>query len=88
MANNPSALKRVRQTQVRTLRNKALKTRVKTLRKGIDTAVAGGDRSVIDKAVSEYSSAVDRATKNNLFHRNKAANLKQKAAAAAKVSAN
>lgn len=88
MANNPSALKRVRQTQTRTLRNKALKTRVKTLRKSIDAAVAGGDRSAIDKAVSEYTSAVDRATKNNIFHRNKAANLKQKAAAASKASSN
>lgn len=88
MANNPSAIKRVRQTTTRTLRNKALKTRVKTLRKSIDTAVAGGDRSAVDKAISEYSSAVDRAAKNNIFHRNKAANLKQKAVAAAKASAN
>lgn len=88
MANNPSALKRVRQIETRTLRNRVVKTRVKSLRKKIDEAVEKGDRESIDKAIAAYSSAVDRAAKKNLFHRNKAANLKSKAVAFAKRAAN
>ncbi len=84
MANNPSALKRVRQNEVRTVRNRVFKTKVKSLRKKIDTAAESGDEKAIAEALSTYSSAVDRATKKNIFHRNKAANLKSKAAAAVK----
>jgi small subunit ribosomal protein S20 len=84
MANNPSALKRVRQIEKRTADNRVLKTKVKNLRKGIDTAVEGGDDKAISEALSKYSSAVDRAAKKSIFHKNKAANLKSKASAAIK----
>ncbi len=87
MANNPSALKRVRQIETRTASNRVLKTKVKNLRKGVDDAAASGDQKATSEALSRYSSAVDRAAKNNIFHRNKAANLKSKAAAAAKLAA-
>lgn len=87
MANNSSALKRVRQIEKRTATNRVLKTRVKNLRKGVDEAVAGGDDKAISEALSLYSSAVDRAAKKSIFHKNKAANLKSKAAAAAKPAA-
>ena len=86
MANNSSALKRVRQIEKSTANNRALKTKVKNLRKGVDTAVEGGDDKVITDALSQYSSAVDRAAKKSIFHRNKAANLKSKAAAAVKAA--
>lgn len=86
MANNPSALKRVRQIEKRTASNRVLKTKVKNLRKGIDTAVEGGDDQAISEALSKYSSAVDRAAKKSIFHRNKAANLKSKAVAAVKAA--
>ncbi|MDP0489638.1 MAG: 30S ribosomal protein S20 [Verrucomicrobiota bacterium JB023] len=87
MANNPSAIKRVRQTERRTLRNRATKTLVKTLRKKLEEAVEAGDKDAIGQAVSKYSSAVDRAAKRSIFHRNKAANLKSKAVKLAKTSA-
>ena len=86
MANNPSALKRVRQIEKRTANNRVVKTRVKNLRKGVDEAAAGGDEKAIAEALSRYSSAVDRAAKKSIFHRNKAANLKSKAVAAAKAA--
>ena len=87
MANNSSALKRVRQVEKRTASNRVLKTKVKNLRKSIDEAAAGGDDKVISEALSNYSSAVDRAAKKSIFHRNKAANLKSKASAAVKAAA-
>ena len=86
MANNPSALKRVRQIETRTASNRVFKTKVKNLRKGIDEAAASGDDKAISEALSRYSSAVDRAAKKSIFHRNKAANLKSKAAASIKAA--
>jgi len=80
MANTKSAQKRSRQTIVRTERNRAEKSRVKTLRKKALTAIAAGDKAAAATAVSEFTSAVDKAAKRNLIHPNKAANLKSKAA--------
>ncbi len=82
MANTKSALKRVRQTEVRTERNRADKTRMKTLRKKTLSAVAAGDAPTAASAASTYASALDKAAKRNLIHPNKAANLKSKTAKA------
>jgi small subunit ribosomal protein S20 len=86
MANHLSAFKRVRQTESRTAANRVVKSRVKTLRKRIDDAAESGDEAAISKAIASYSSAVDRAAKKNIFHRNKAANLKSKAVASVKAA--
>ncbi len=82
MANHKSALKRVRQTKVRTERNRTRKTAIKTLRKKTLAAVAAADKPVASQSLSEFSSAVDKAAKKGLIHKNKAANLKRKAAKA------
>jgi small subunit ribosomal protein S20 len=82
MANTKSALKRVRQTKVRTERNRAAKSRLKTIRKKALTAIASGDKEAAAKAVSEFSSVADKAAKTRLIHPNKAANLKSKTAKA------
>lgn len=78
MANTKSALKRVRQTIVRTERNRAEKSRIKTLRRRTLAAVASGDKDAAAAASNAFSSAVDKAAKRNLIHPNKAANLKSK----------
>ena len=82
MANTKSAQKRVRQTEVRTERNRADKTRIKTLRKKALAAVAAGDKPAAVAAASSFASAVDKAAKRNLVHPNRAANLKSKTAKA------
>ncbi len=82
MANTKSALKRIRQTVKRTARNRAEKSRIKTLRKKALNAIAAGDQPAAVVAASELSSAVDKAAKRNLIHRNKAANIKSKTAKA------
>lgn len=87
MANNSSALKRVRQIKARTDRNQALKSKVKSLRKKTIVAAESGDKEGAQKSLRQFSSAVDRAAKRNIFHKNKAANLKAKAAAAVKAGA-
>lgn len=78
MANSKSALKRVRQIETRTARNKSLTSRMKTLRKKAVENANAGDKEAAQKAFSEFSSAVDKCAKNNIIHANKAANLKSK----------
>jgi small subunit ribosomal protein S20 len=87
MANSKSALKRVRQIKRRTDRNKVLRTQVKSLRKKSVEAAQAGKTDEAQAALKELSSAVDRAQKKGVFHRNKAANLKSRAAKALKTSA-
>lgn len=80
MANHPSALKRVRQTKTRTERNRQRKNAIKTLRKETLAAVAQGDGAAASQSLSKFSSAVDKAAKKGMIHKNKAANLKRSAA--------
>lgn len=80
MANHKSALKRVRQTKTRTERNRQRKETIKKLRKETLAAIERGSAEDATKSFSQYSSAVDKASKKGLIHRNKAANLKSKAA--------
>jgi len=89
MANTKSALKRDRQTKTRTARNRAAKSRVKTLRRKVSGALESGDTEAVDSAMREFTSTVDKAAKTGVIHKNKAANLKSRAArriAAAKAS--
>ena len=78
MANSKSALKRVRQSEIRTTRNKSLTTRMKSLRKKTLVAAEAGDKEAAQQSFSEFSSAVDKCAKKNIIHKNKAANLKSK----------
>ncbi len=82
MANHKSSIKRARQTIVRTERNRAEKSRLKTLRKKALAAIASGDKAAAAAASSMLSSVADKAAKRNLIHPNKAANIKSKAAKA------
>jgi small subunit ribosomal protein S20 len=80
MANTHSAIKAARKAIRLTVRNKALSTRLKTLRKKLDEAVAGKDAAAAKAAGIAYVSAVDRAVKSGVVHRNAAARAKARAA--------
>jgi small subunit ribosomal protein S20 len=86
MANSKSALKRVRQNKRRTDQNKTLRTKVKSLRKTTVEAAEAGKAEEAQATLKELASAVDRAQKKGLFHKNKAANLKSKAVKALKAA--
>ncbi len=77
MAHHLSAKKRIRQTESKRVRNKyyARSTRnaVKKLR---DTS----DKKAASEQYSEVVSMLDKLAKNNVIHKNKAANLKSKLA--------
>ncbi|MDP3073278.1 MAG: 30S ribosomal protein S20 [Opitutaceae bacterium] len=81
MANTKSAIKAARQAERRAARNRAVKTRIKTLRKKLDTLLAAKDVAAKDVAAT-YASAMDRATKSGVVHRNAASRAKSHAAKA------
>ena len=54
MANIKSAKKRIKVTAVRTERNKAIRSKVKTAMKKVEKAVAGGDKAAAAEAKTCY----------------------------------
>ena len=86
MANTKSAEKRVRQIAKRTERNRATKSRIKTLQKKAVSAAGQGNSDEALKTLQEFTKAVDKATKRNIFHKNNAANLKSRTNKAVKTA--
>ena len=68
MANHPSAEKRNRQRIVRTARNRAVTSSVRTLVKRVRAAIAAKDKAAAAKALKEATSALDRAASKGVFH--------------------
>jgi small subunit ribosomal protein S20 len=75
MANHKSALKRIRQTATRTLRNKY---QHKTTRNAILALRNSSDKKEAGAMLPKVSGMLDRLAKRNIIHNNKAANLKSK----------
>ena len=75
MANHKSALKRIRQTATRTLRNKY---QHKTTRNAIKALKASTEKKEAAAMLPKVSGMVDKLAKRNIIHNNKAANIKSK----------
>ena len=73
MANIKSAKKRILVTEVRTLRNKSIKSKVKTLVKKVEAAVAASDKAAASAALAEAVVAIDKAAAKGVYHKNTAA---------------
>ena len=80
MANTKSAIKAARKSTRNAARNQATKTRLKSLSKAVKKAAAGTDVEATRAAAIAYSSALDKAVKSNVIHRNAASNHKSKSA--------
>ena len=80
MANTKSAIKAARKTVRLTARNKATKTRLKTLHKKFLAAAQGEDKEAAKTAANDYAAAMDKATKSGVVHKNAAARAKSKTA--------
>ena len=72
MANIKSAKKRILVTKTRNERNKAIKSAVKTAIKKVDAAVAAKDKEAASAALLAATSAIDKATKKGVYHKNNA----------------
>lgn len=81
-----SAIKRVRQTTVRTARNSITKRGLKQARRTLDAALTQKSTKDLSKLLSEVQSELDTAVKKNLIHKNQAARVKARYARAAKAA--
>ena len=68
MANHPSAEKRNRQRIVRTARNRAVTSAVRTLVKRVRAAITAKDDAAAKKALLDATVALDRAAGKGVFH--------------------
>ena len=73
MANTKSAAKRARQTARRSLRNRSVLTRLRTMQKRTRAAAAPET-----KEVRSLISAIDKAAKRGIMHRNTARRRKSR----------
>jgi small subunit ribosomal protein S20 len=82
MANIKSQIKRNRQNEERRLRNKSVKSSLKTASRKLREAVASGDREAAEIALRNASKAYDKAASKGVVHPNNAANHKSRMAKA------
>jgi small subunit ribosomal protein S20 len=74
LANHKSALKRVRQDEVRRLRNKATKTRVKNITKDVREAASSNEnKESFLKNLNTAKSIIDKSAKKGVIHKRTAA---------------
>ncbi len=72
MANHKSALKRARQNEVRRLRNKGYKTRVKKAIREVRTAIAEKSEEQARENFVKAVSIIQKTTSKGIIHKNQA----------------
>ena len=75
MANHKSALKRIKQTETKRLLNKY---KHKTARNAVRDLKNTTDKKAAIAMLPKVSGMLDKLTKTNIIHKNKAANIKSK----------
>jgi small subunit ribosomal protein S20 len=78
MANHFSALKRARQTEKRTLRNRANTSRLRTALRDLRESLAKGDKPVAEQIFRQTVSALDKAVQKGVLHENTASRYKSR----------
>lgn len=77
MANHQSAIKRIRQSEVRRVHNKYY---AKTTRNAVRDLRATTDKEAASELLPKVTAMLDKLAKINVIHKNKASNLKSKLA--------
>lgn len=76
MANIKSQIKRNLTNEKARLRNKAVKSELRTVVRRVREAVAAGDKEAATAALAVASRKLDKATSKGVIHENQAANRK------------
>ncbi len=76
MANIKSQIKRIRTNEKRRMRNKAVKSELKTYVRRVREAVTAGDKEKATEALRVASRKLDKAVSKGVIHANQAANRK------------
>ena len=80
MANIKSQIKRNRQNEQRRMRNKSVRSTLRTFSRRVREAVAAGDPEAAEAAYRRAARAYDKAVSKGVVHRNNAANHKSRLA--------
>jgi small subunit ribosomal protein S20 len=78
MANHFSALKRARQTERRTVRNRANASRLRTQLRDLRATIAKGDKAAAEQMYRETVSALDKAIQKGTLHDKTASRYKSR----------
>ena len=73
MANIKSAKKRIEVAQIRTEKNKAIKSGVKTAMKKVFAAIEAGDKEAAKVALTNATKTIEMAATKGIYHKNNAA---------------
>lgn len=73
LANIKSAKKRINVIEKKTLRNKMIRSKVKTVIKKVEAAIAAGDKAVAQQALVVATSEINKAASKGIYHKNNAA---------------
>ena len=76
MANIKSQIKRIRTNEAARLRNKSVKSALKTAVRRVRTAVDAGDKATAQSELVTASRGLDKAVSKGVIHPNQAANRK------------
>jgi small subunit ribosomal protein S20 len=76
MANHFSALKRARQTEKRTARNRANRSRLRSALREFRETLAKGDKQTAEQNFRQTVSALDKAIQKGVIHENTASRYK------------
>lgn len=82
MPNTKSAMKAMRQAIRRNVRNTKVKDKFKNAVKGVKKFIVAGSKMDAMEAMKKAMSALDRAAKTHVIHKNKASRLKSRLAKA------
>lgn len=80
MANIKSQMKRIKTNEKRRLRNKSVKSELKTFVRRVREAIVAGDREAAEAALRLAGKKLDKAAAKGVIHRNQAANRQSKLA--------
>lgn len=69
---NLSAIKRVRQAEKRNLRNSTVRSKIKTLSKKVEEAVAEKNKEQLEQLLRETTRAINSAVSKGVLHKNTA----------------
>ena len=81
MANHFSALKRARQTETRSARNRNNTSRLRTALRDLRESLAKGDKAAAEQVFRKTVSALDKAIQKGSLHKNTAARYKSRLSA-------
>ena len=87
MANIKSQIKRIRTNEERRLRNKSVRSAVRTEIRKLREAVDAGDKAAAQVVYAESVKVIDRIADKGVFHKNKAARHKSRLSAKIKAMA-